>query len=137
MKELIGKKVVRLEINEDESVLKFIHPEGDETLYVAIGDCCSATWFADITGVDALLNHTIAAAENIEMKDVIQDQRCRQEVDEFYGVKLTTDAGIVNIVYRNSSNGYYGGWICFLNPEDKPKYKENNKFRPITEDWQA
>ena len=35
----------------------------------------------------------------------------RQDYDTAYSIGLQTDAGACFIVYRNSSNGYYGGWI--------------------------
>ena len=130
MNELIGKIVSGLRVGEDEHVLVFDHPDGTFTAYEAWGDCCSETWFADITGVSALLGRQVTAAEDVDMPNV-EDERCRQEYDRFYGVKLYTDRGIVDIVYRNSSNGYYGGAI------DLYAGKLPDDLTAITDDWQA
>ena len=32
---------------------------------------------------------------------------------EFYGLSIKTDKGEIVIDYRNSSNGYYGGSLCW------------------------
>ncbi len=130
MKELIGKTVVSLEVNECENVLVF-NCTDDKVVYYAYGDCCSETWFADIVGVQCLLGATVLDSQDISLP-YVEDGRCRQEYDQFYGVKLMTDKGYVDIVYRNSSNGYYGGSIELC--ENDLAYET---FREITDDWSA
>lgn len=49
---------------------------------------------------------------------------------QIYGFKIVTTIGICDIIFRNSSNGYYGGW-CFLS---KSKIKDGIL---ITDDWSA
>jgi hypothetical protein len=131
MKELISKKITGMRINDDQSVLAFDTDQGT-VAYGAWGDCCSETWFADITGVSALLGGTVQTADEVSMEGYnVEDGRTRQEYDEAYGVKLTTDKGYADIVFRNSSNGYYGGSIELLKrdlPED---------MTAITDDWHA
>lgn len=130
MKELIGKTVTGLRVNEDQSVLAFDHPDGTSTSYRTWGDCCSETWFADITGVAALLGGNVLDVEFVDLP-VVDDKRTRQESDEFYGVKLKTDKGYADIVYRNSSNGYYGGDI------DLYGGALPDGMTAITDDWKA
>ena len=130
MKELIGKTITALRVNEDQSILAFDHPDGTSTSYQTDGDCCSETWFADITGVAALIGATVAEAIEVEM-EAVDDGRTRQEEDCFYGVKLRTDKGMADIVYRNSSNGYYGGEIHLC----QQTLPEN--MTSITDDWRA
>jgi hypothetical protein len=130
MQELTGKTITALRVNEDQSILAFGHPDGSGAAYLAYGDCCSETWFADITGVTALIGGTVAEAAEVEMQ-AVDDGRTRQDEDEFYGVKLRTEKGIADIVYRNSSNGYYGGSIG-LWEGDLP-----GNMASITDDWHA
>jgi len=130
MIELIGKTVTGLRVNEDQSVLAFDHPDGTSTSYVTDGDCCSETWFADITGVAALLGGKVLEVESVDLLTV-DDKRTRQNEDQFYGVKLRTNQGMADIVYRNSSNGYYGGDIG-LHSGALPE-----GMTAITDDWQA
>lgn len=130
MEDLIGKTVTGLRVNEDQSILAFTHPDGTSTSYVTDGDCCSETWFADITGVAALLGGEVLEVESVGMPEA-EDKRTRQEYDKQYGVKLRTDKGRADIVYRNSSNGYYGGSIQ-LHSGALP-----DSMTAITDDWQA
>lgn len=130
MKELIGKTVTGLRVNEDQSILTFDHPDGSSTSYETNADCCSETWFADITGVSVLLGSQVTEAEYLALP-VIDDGRNRQEYDKFYGVKLKTTKGFVDIVYRNSSNGYYGGSI------DPYKEELPENMTNIIDDWIA
>lgn len=115
MKELEGEKVTALLIGDRyeyaESLLVF-KTDGGQVAYAAHADCCSESWFADINGIDALIGATVLKAETVSMDGYnVEDGRTRQEYDEAYGWKLTTDRGYVDIVMRNSSNGYYGGWV--------------------------
>ena len=128
MKELEGRKVTGLLVNDDQSTLVVETDQGD-VIFDAYDDCCSETWFADITGVSALLGGTVLEAEDVELPEVV-DGRTRQEYDQFYGVKLRTDKGYADIVYRNSSNGYYGGNLVV--GKDRPE-----NLTPITDDWRA
>jgi hypothetical protein len=129
---LIGKKIHSIFVNDDQSILVFKTDVGD-VAYEGYGDCCSETWFADIVGVHALLGTTVSSVEDVELDpSPDQDSRCRQEEDSFYGMKLITDKGHTDIIYRNSSNGYYGGSADLMS-----KVPDTSAFENITDDWQA
>lgn len=132
MKELLGKTITGLRVRDGEDILVFDHPDGTWTAYATHGDCCSETWFADIVGVNALINATVLEVQDVELEDDA-DERTRQEYDRFYGVKLKTDRGYVDIVYRNSSNGYYGGDISLYRSDSLPV----GNFTTIADDWSA
>jgi hypothetical protein len=124
---LVGKTVSSLFVSENEQELRFETDDGDVGVW-AEGDCCSESWFADITGFDALIGSKVVSVEIVDMPD-IEDDRSRQEFDQAYGYKITTEKGICDIVFRNSSNGYYGGWAV-------PSEAEGATVK-ITDDWSA
>lgn len=129
---LTGQTIGSLRIDTfDESYL-YLHTLNDVLVWMTNADCCSETWFSDITGVANLLGHVILAATMFDPPEV-DDGRCRQESDYFYGVRITTDAGDCEIVYRNSSNGYYGGSIALSTASPRAF----DKTLPITTDWHA
>ncbi len=124
---LAGRPVVReLRVGAGESYLVLVTDDG-EIQWDTDADCCSETWFADVVGVENLLGQPVLAAT--ETQDTVRydelageepdkpwesrdpRNRTRQEYDQIYGVTLTTPAGECDIIYRNSSNGYYGGSI--------------------------
>lgn len=81
------------------------------------GDCCSSTWIESIENLDALIGRQIVGIEEVQMGEPSEEEYAKhKEVYgydgdslEDYAMKLVTGAGITTIIYRNSSNGYYGG----------------------------
>lgn len=131
MYELTGRTIHRLLISDDQSILE-IQTDSGSLYYEAEGGGCSESWFADITGVQALLGGTCRLVEEIKLHDYnLEDGRSRQEEDQAYGYRITTDKGRADIVFRNSSNGYYGGWLRLCNESHGLPMKE------ITDDWSA
>lgn len=131
MKELCGTTISRVRVSGDQRILSFETDRGAIT-YCAEGDCCSQSWFADIIGVDALIGGLVRDVEEIAMDFYnVKDGRCREEHDEAYGYRITTSKGRVKLAFRNSSNGYYGGWLkLHEGPLEEP-------MTEITDDWSA
>ena len=133
MKDLQYNIVREIYISEDDHILTFICNLGGQKSYITEGDCCSETWFADIIGVENLLEAMVEQIrENFEIHHPENDGRCRQEVDSIYSYTLRTKKGDCDIIFRNSSNGYYGGSIISL-----PVAQDVTRMIRITEDWQA
>ena len=111
MQELIGKHITSVFIGQGESSIKFT---SDDISFVfnCDADCCAETWFSEILNLDALTNHTVAEVQELDLPHH-HDGNGRQEYDSFYGYLLITDAGHCTIVFRCSSNGYYGGTCSF------------------------
>lgn len=145
MDSLVGKTINSLSVSDDQGILAFDTDAG-VIAYETWSDCCSTTWFADITGVDCLLGHSVTKAEDIHFErcpddnylraEIVrseppQDDRCRDMRDEFHGERLTTVRGYIDIIYRNSSNGYYGG-----DAEEMTTAPSSN-MTPIIADWSA
>lgn len=131
MHQLVGRTINGISVSEGEALMVFDTNLGP-VAYLTEGDCCSSTWFADVLGVQALLGGTVAKAEAVAMPTPeVSDGRERDESDQYYGVRITTDKGRADIVYRNSSNGYYGGSIDFVTEW------RSEAMTPITADWSA
>lgn len=151
MNGLIGKKITGIKVSDDQSLLSFF-TESEVISYQACGDCCSETWFADLIGVTSLIGSTVSLVEKLVFescpmchKDLIRtptsngplqgyscdDGRGRQDSDQAYGYSLISTRGRTTVIFRNSSNGYYGGEIVLYNG-DLPQ-----NMIEITDDWQA
>lgn len=131
LKELIGKRVEAVWVSPDHWFLTFTTAQGNVS-YITDADCCSDTWFADILGMDNLLGEEVLGAEELDLPgDCVEDGRSRQDCDRVYGWQLATQKGKTEIMFRNSSNGYYGGRIALYTgelPED---------MQEIRSDWRA
>jgi hypothetical protein len=120
--------------NDGEHEMRIVTDKGTLSLPTE-GDCCSESWWADAFGVRQLLGAVITSVNDIDMPEVTDD-RSRQECDQAYGIQITTDRGVCDLVFRNSSNGYYGGW-CNPRWEEGVQRTEPVSYRQITEDWSA
>lgn len=128
---LIGKTIQGIGVSDDQHWLRFETPR-ECIYYEAIGDCCSESWFADITGVEALLGAQVMQVEEVDIENT-QPERTRQEYDCIYGLKITTNRGYGEVIFRNSSNGYYSGWLEKVNgPGD-----DDIRWENITATWSA
>lgn len=121
LEELIGRRIRRVHISDD--YLRFVTDQGDLAFTVE-GDCCSTSYFYDFIGLDKLLKGPVLEVAAVPLSegdprgDVPNDD---YEVIECYGYKIVTDDpafGPVTTVFsfRNSSNGYYGGWMESVDP---------------------
>lgn len=125
---IVGKIVERVLVSEGEHTLYLVTNAG--TLEMATGaDCCSESWWADAVGVKQLIGFVVRSIEEIEVPQV-EDNRSRQEYDQVYGYRVTTSGGACDLIFRNSSNGYYGGSCGFA-------WKPATKVYAITGDWSA
>ncbi len=129
MEELIGKTISKVEMDGD-TVIVFTTGEGEKIAYDAYGDCCSSSWFAHITNIEALLGNKVnAVVEREEFSDAEQKQaeaEGKYDCLALYANDIKTDKGTCEIEYRNDSNGYYGG-SCDLTSHIEKNLKEITK----------
>ena len=104
---IIGRKLVSIESTKEEIVLNL---DGGATCTIkAEGDCCSESWFEhvddnDATGGDVTeIDNAIEDATELKAKD----HECL--LSSFLTIKTTT--GRLHVELRNSSNGYYSGYL--------------------------
>ncbi len=144
MKELVGKKVLKIEIDSERQWYLRFTTDDEVICYVTCSDCCSESWVYALTGLKSILGYSSAkeikegdefySAEEVRQSvpvivkclPVIErqhedDGKTRQNSDILYRYTLiTTNYGFTDIEFRNSSNGYYGGSleICDSIPSD-------------------
>lgn len=133
MKGLLNRTIMSVLVSNDQTYIQFETDQGPIS-YSLDADCCSETWFSDILNVSNLINNRVVEVCNLELPDYnLDDGRCRQEVDEVYGYSIKTEKGSCEVIFRNSSNGYYGGSIyqsdTFLNKDELVEV--------ITDDWKS
>ncbi len=140
---LIGKRFNKLEVSERENYLRVTTTEGNTHVFYARGDCCSESWFSEILGVHKLFEGNVLEARAVSLEEInFRERQSRQQRDLVYGFRILTEAGTVQLVFRNSSNGYYGGNIELYNADDKYRKKDISKlkWRNIASDeydWEA
>lgn len=123
------KKITAIYLSDDQHILRFTTLDGNID-YFMVGDCCSESWVYAITGVMYLLNATVTAVEGVFSIDLPDDGKSRQELDKLYWLKITTNLGMADIEFRNSSYGFYGGYIIRVD-----SIPDNARLMSITADY--
>ena len=114
---LVGRVLNGIKISPDNCAISLLTDVG--VLYAdAVGDCCSSSWIEHIEVPALGMPALIVAVEDLDMLD-LGDQD-GHECMQYYGYKITTDSGDLVIDYRNSSNGYYGGWLQWQDEFNSP-----------------
>jgi hypothetical protein len=119
----------KLEINQDKTLLRLTKSDGSLLFVIAYGDCCSSTWIEHIDNVQALIcNKPVFEEELVHVSnDWVDQELIRCDV-----YKLKTIDGMITIEFRNSSNGYYSGW---LEVTDSKSVNRRTSFKEVTEDF--
>lgn len=95
-----------------------IFDNGYQLRGVAQGDCCSTSWVEHLTVPSDIAGAVITGYKQTDaVEGVTPEEEAHQikesygDVLQVYGEAVVTDRGEIVIEYRNSSNGYYGGWM--------------------------
>ncbi len=111
MDQIINKKISGFIDNDDNIILSFKNTSLKLKLN-AQGDCCSYSWFDILDdSFSTIINKTF---KNVYITDEIINlpESGNQEVDiNTIMIMEFTDSEPFKFVFRNSSNGYYCGWI--------------------------
>lgn len=127
-KKLEGQRIKQINIDESAGCLYITTDKAIHKFHVE-SDCCSYSYFYEINNINQMLTWISKDIEEIDMPEV-------PEQDEYtctlaYGYKINTEGGYGLIVFRNDSNGYYGGWMKYVGTVDEAQGKE------LKEDWNA
>lgn len=122
---LVGHRVIQLHHDHHDERLIFVTPH-TKIAWQAEGECCSYSYFNDILGVDALLGQIVTAVDHIDVPD---NAWANDSERMHYGIRLTTERGYTDIIYRNESNGYYSG-SCYVTADTSL-----DGTQQITSDW--
>jgi hypothetical protein len=143
MKELIGKVIHKIYINEDDNVLKFIVENG-EMFYGAVGDCCSRCWFNDILyphlndgDVMFVFDVKNLDGDNVSSDPSPKDEKYNDFIGaciDYHGIQIRTSKGDITITYRNVSNGYYKG-SCFLMDDRYSELRDRHNREDTWREW--
>ena len=132
LKSLVGKAIISISVNSNKTALLLETLDKDyydtEGVYmlVASAECCSESWFEHISNIDAY-----GRINKVETIVIDEDAPgTRQDKDEIYSLKFTTDKGTMEVEMRNSSNGFYGGSIELY---QLPAI--NLRFKPLKKDY--
>lgn len=112
-KRLTGRTLLSAELSKDDDTLTLVLNDGT-VKFSSEGDCCSNSWIESIETPDLPAEITgVEEGGSVELPH--PDHECLR----VYNTSVATTRGHLVIEYRNSSNGYYGGWLTMID-EGRP-----------------
>ena len=107
-KGLVGQPLESVEVSDDKDTVTFRLQSGEGFKYEVHGDCCSYSWIEHVT-----VPSDVAGAPIVEVKDSGEVREFVKDYEHIavYQTSFVTPKGEIVLEYRNSSNGYYGGWL--------------------------
>lgn len=113
-KNMLNRKLASVELDKSRDRITFKFQDGFERSFGVEGDCCSHSWIehlelpGDIVGATLLdVNDSAPITQDHDEHDEQEGGDCIS----VYNTVFKTDRGEIVLEYRNSSNGYYGGYL--------------------------
>ena len=124
---MIGLTVLRYRLDTFKTRITFFCE--DEIIVHAdtFAECCSETWIEEIEDGENLINKKIKEINPVDLPDRSPDQ-----YNEFYSIDfIMHDNSKTRLIFRNESNGYYGGSMfpCVESKEVYDKIKRIKKCK--------
>lgn len=108
---LRGLAVKKIYISPDSTHLKFdVTKDGipqPAVIWVTEGECCSSSWWEEAFSLKSLKNEKVVGVEELTLNS---ERGSYGDETQWYGISIITTKGIAKFVFRNESNGYYGGY---------------------------
>jgi len=110
---LVGKTINSIYITEDKRALLFRCSDGDHKVFVG-AECCSHSWIEHIELPAGGFPCSVSRVRDVDLeRQELNRDPFDDNVLQKYGLTIVTDKGLIEIDYRNESNGYYGGSIIW------------------------
>jgi hypothetical protein len=116
----IGAAIQGVELSEGDTRMWVFTDRGRYTL-TAEGDCCSESWFEHVDLPPPVLGRPVlkvsaADKDGSHVESDTSHPEYLQDEHEISFATLATDRGAFTFELRNSSNGYYGGYLTVTGP---------------------
>jgi len=107
-----NRKLKAVSLRDDKTVLVFEFEDGGKAEFTAEGDCCSHSWFEHLEAPDTVEGLEVLAVEDQRMEHGWDGEEDMGDYLQSYQTILRLNNGeSIKVEYRNSSNGYYGGYL--------------------------
>lgn len=119
---MIGKKLKSAELSADKQRITFRFQDGFARSFGVDGDCCSSSWIEHFETPGRLDGAELLGVEDSASVQI--DNHPEHDCLQVYWTKFNTSVGSIVLEFRNSSNGYYGGYLIDHSTPDEPTVTE-------------
>ncbi len=110
---MLNRKLQSVTLTDEGSKVAFWFTDGTVRCFGVEGDCCSRSWIEHLELPGNLEGATLLSVD--DSAPIAQDHDANDGQDpeciKVYNTSFKTDRGEIVLEYRNSSNGYYGGYL--------------------------
>lgn len=111
-KDIINKKIETVSLSKDKEKISFIFKDKTSKLYHVEGDCCSNSWIEHLEVPNNIKDAVIIDVQENSLGTIPANYEFNEyNVIKKYSTIFKTSKGDIVLEYRNSSNGYYGGYL--------------------------
>lgn len=104
--------LLSVEWDQPNNVVTFFFAGGSKVKLGVEGDCCSTSWIEHLELPNSVVGLRIVAVEALPTES---DDSGQYDLLQIYQTIFRLSNGdSIKLEYRNSSNGYYGGYIVRL-----------------------
>lgn len=111
---MLNRKIASVALSADRTHVTFGFLDGGERVFSVEGDCCSHSWIEHLEMPPNVEGATLLSVEDsapISQDHAEHDEENGGDSISVYNTAFRTDRGEIVLEYRNSSNGYYGGFL--------------------------
>lgn len=113
-KDMTGKTLASVALSPEKDRITFAFQDGTSRSFGVEGDCCSSSWIEHLETPGDIVGAKVLSFD--DSGPVTQDHPEHDEANggdsiSVYNTVVSTDRGDIVMEYRNSSNGYYGGYL--------------------------
>ena len=112
-KDLINRTVKSIQLLPCKTRLVLSFTDGEPVHFQVEGDCCSWSWVEHLESPNDLDGATLVSVDQFGLGEIDSTEH---ECLKVYQTRFRTSRGDIVVEYRNSSNGYYGGWMYRYDP---------------------
>lgn len=126
LSELVGKTIVKLELDDERSELVFYCSDGTIYAFVHWQNCCEEVYLEDVSGeLSWLLGTPILMADEAQGESAI-DEEAYDYLYKWTFYRFATRKGYVNLRFLGISNGYYSVEMNFIKIPENCRTEDGN-----------
>lgn len=109
--DMLNRTISAVKTSNRGQIVTFEFRDGGKRSFGVEGDCCSSSWIEHLEMPGDVSGARLLAVE--DSAPITQDHPLHDDDGEIsvYNTAFKTDRGEIILEYRNSSNGYYGGYL--------------------------
>lgn len=107
---MLNRPLASVALNTSDEVV-FTFQDGGIRRFGVYGDCCSHSWIEHLEMPGPIAGARILSVEDSAPITQDHDQHDDDGEISVYNTSFKTDRGAIVLEFRNSSNGFYGGFL--------------------------